>query len=149
MLMVEITVRVEKRSGIKSISILERDHLAAVEMPGQDEVEAPLSRGFPNVRIVCAQDLKIAHWQRFRLRARNGNHPRSMRYASGAFMNPLAPAARDRFADSFHTDAPVVVAADSEDRGDFAKRADQLAKRSEFRRPIHQVAAQQNNVHFG
>jgi hypothetical protein len=128
--MAEITVRVEKRSGIQTISILERHHLTAVKMPGQDQVVALVTRDFPDARIVGAQYLKIAVWQCLGARAGDRNHPRPMRYASGTLMNPLAAAACDRSADSIHADPPVVVAADSEDGGDLAKRADQRAKRA-------------------
>ena len=57
--MAEIAIRVEDRSGKQTVSILKRDHLAAMEMPGQHQVVATLTRSFPDARVVRAQNLKI------------------------------------------------------------------------------------------
>jgi len=126
--MAQITIRVENRSGKQTVSILERNRLTAMQMPGQNQVIALLTRSFPDARVVRAQNLKITLGQRRRVGAGHGNHSRTMRYSSGAGMNPLSPAAHDRVADSIHTDMSVVVAAHGEDRRCLAERADQIAK---------------------
>jgi hypothetical protein len=59
MLMAQIAIRVEDCSRKQTISILKRDYLAAVEMPGQHQVVAKVTRGLPDARVVRAQDLKI------------------------------------------------------------------------------------------
>jgi hypothetical protein len=99
-----------------------------MEMPGQNQVIAMLTRSFPDARVVRAQNLKIGFGQRRRVGAGHGNHSRTMRYSSGASMNPFTPAANYRVADSIHTDISVVVAADSKDWRYLAERADQIAK---------------------
>ena len=64
-------------------------------------------------------------------------------------MNPLAPAAHDRVAHPIHADVSVVVAAHREDRRDLAERADQIAQLAQLRRPIDQVAPQEQGIDFG
>ena len=57
--MAQITIRVKNRSWEQTVSILERNRLTAMQMPGQNQVVALLTRSFPDARVVCAQDLKI------------------------------------------------------------------------------------------
>ena len=64
-------------------------------------------------------------------------------------MNPCAPAAHNRVADSIHADMSVVIAANSEDRRQLTERADQIAKLAQFRRPVYQVATQGQNIYLG
>jgi hypothetical protein len=57
--MAQITIPVENRAGKEAVAILERHHLAAMEMPGQNQVIAMLTCCLPDARVVGAQNLKI------------------------------------------------------------------------------------------
>jgi hypothetical protein len=65
-----------------------------------------------------------------------------MRQLNGDGMNPFPAAVHHRIADSVQIDMFVMVAADCEDRRDFAEIADQVAKLVQHRRPVYQIAAQ-------
>jgi hypothetical protein len=126
--MVEIAVRVEKRAGKQSVSILERHHLAAMKMPGQNQVVATMTGGIPDTWIVGAKDLDVTVWQGRGFGAGHGDYSGTVRHASGSVMNPSPPAAFDRVANSMHADPSVVVPAHSQDRRDLVQRGDQIAK---------------------
>ena len=59
-LMAEVTVRVENRSGEQTVAKFKRDQLTAVEMPGKNQVVATATRRFPDARVVRAEDLNVA-----------------------------------------------------------------------------------------
>jgi hypothetical protein len=128
MLMAEIAKGVENRSGKQPISIFEGNHLTAMEMPGQNQVKATLTGGFPDARIVRTENSNIAIGYRCRVGAGHANDSRTMCYSSGIRMNPFTTAAHYRIANSMQADMAVMVAANSEDRSYHAKRADQIAK---------------------
>ena len=132
LLMAEITIGIEDCSGIKTVSILKRHRLATMQVPRQNEVKRPLSRCFPDARIVRAQNLIIALRHRRRVGARNGNQSRTVRNSSRAVVNPLPSAAYDHVLDEIESDLSVVVAAHGKDWRQIAKRTDQIAKFAQF-----------------
>lgn len=111
--MAQIAVRVENGSRKQAVSILKRDQLAAMEMPGQNQVITTLPRGSPNPRIVRAQDSKVTCGQAKSVRTGNRNHARTMRHSSEPIMNPFTAAAHHRLTDSMYADMAVVVSANS------------------------------------
>lgn len=117
-----------------------------MQMPGQNQVVAALTRRFPDARIVRAENFNIALGQRGRLGAGDGNHARSVRYLSDASMNPTPAAALDRAANSIDANALVMVAPHGEDWRQFAERGDQIAQLAQFRRPIREIAAQAQQI---
>jgi hypothetical protein len=149
LLVAQITIRVENRTGTQTVSILERNHLAAVKVPGQNQVIALPTRPFPDARIVRAENSNITFRQSGRIGAGNGDHSRTMPDSHGPSLNPSTPAGGDRVADLIDPDLSVVVAAHGKHRRDLAKRADQIAKRAKFSPAIDQIASQQQNVDFG
>ncbi len=59
MLMAQVAIRVENRSGKQAVSKLKRNDLTAMEMPGQNQVIAVLTRSFPDARVVRAKNMEI------------------------------------------------------------------------------------------
>jgi hypothetical protein len=57
--MAQIAIRVENCPRKQTISILKRNHLATMQVPGQNQVIAVVTRSFPDVRVMRAQNLKI------------------------------------------------------------------------------------------
>jgi hypothetical protein len=74
-LVAQIAVRVENRPGEQAVAILEGNHLAAVEVAGENQVVAAPPRRLPDVRVVGAQNLNIAPGQGRRVGTGDANRP--------------------------------------------------------------------------
>jgi hypothetical protein len=63
--MTRVAIAVEHRARKQAVSILEADDLAAVQVPGQDQVIPGVANGFPDSRVVSAQhaDMPVG-WRR-------------------------------------------------------------------------------------
>ena len=55
----QITIRIENRSGKQAASVLKRDKLTTVKMPGPHKIIAHVLRSFPDTRVVCTQDSNV------------------------------------------------------------------------------------------
>lgn len=144
--MTQVAVWIEDRPGKQAVAKLEGDHLAAVEMPGQDQIIAAPPRRLPDAWVVGTQNPTIARWQRRRLRTRDGNGSLPMHNVGAAPMNPLPATTKDRIAHPVHAHSSVVVAAHRKDGRGLSKRADQLAQLSKLRRLVHQVAPKEHDI---
>lgn len=52
-------IRIEQRSGEEPPAHLEADGLTAMQVPGKDQIKAPVFRGLPNPGIVSTEDPDI------------------------------------------------------------------------------------------
>jgi hypothetical protein len=112
--------RAASGTRIKTISILKRDYLAAMEMTGQNQVIAEFTSCLPGTRIVCAQNPNITVRHSRRIRARDRDHSTAMPYSNRTAVNPYSAARFHRVANSVHADKPVVVSAHTQDGRDVS-----------------------------
>ena len=126
--------------------MLPDDQLAAMQVPGQDEVIAGMSRCLPDSRVMCAQDANMRVDRRGGFRAGDRDHPVSMQHARHAVMNPSPAAMFNRLTNAVHADPLVVVATNSEYRCDVVELVDQVAQSAQLRASVHQIAPQQHDI---
>ena len=130
--MTQEAIRVEDRPRKQAVSILAGDQLAAMQMPGQDEVVAGMAGRLPDSRVVRAQDADMPIDVRRGFRAGDRDHSPPMRHARDAVMDPLPPAVHDGVTDAVHADLVIVIAANGKHRCDLAELANQLAQRAQL-----------------
>jgi hypothetical protein len=146
MLIAQTTKRIEHGSGEQPASMLQRNHLTPVEMARKNQIIAPVTRASPYARVMRAQYSIIAVGHRCSFGTGDSDFSRTVGHACDAAMNPCSAAAHYRIADSVHTDALVMIAANRVDRRQLAKSGDQVAQAVYFRRMVNEVAAQQHHV---
>ena len=125
-LVTQEAIRIEDGPGIQAVSLLPGDQLAAMQMPGEDEVVAGTAGCLPDSRVVSAQDPDMPIEVRGCVRAGDRNHTCPVRHARDAIVNPLPAALRHRFTHAGDADLPVVVTTNRKDRCGFAELANQL-----------------------
>ena len=117
-----------------------------MQVSGQDEVIAGMSRCLPDSRVMCAQDANMRVDGHGGFRADDRDHPVSMQHARDAVMNPSPPAMFNRLTNAVHADPLVVVATNREHRGDAVEPVDQVAQPAQLGASVHQIAPQQHDI---
>ena len=139
-------IRVEDRPRKQAVSILAGDQLAAVQMPGQDQVVAAMAACLPDSRVMRAEDSNMPICVRGGIGAGDRDQPLPVRHARDAIMDPLAPAMHHGLTDAVNADPAVVIAANGKNRCDVAELADQVTHLAQLGGTIHQVAPQQHHI---
>jgi hypothetical protein len=147
-LMPQITIRVKQGSGKQTVSILKHNHLAAVQMPREDEIVAVLPRRLPNARVVRAQNPNIAIGLWGRIGARDRDRSRAMRNSRDPVVNPLASSADHRVTNPLNADGPVVISPHCQNRGLLAQLTDKAGQLAQLGGAVNQVATQKDRVRF-
>ena len=139
-------VRVEDRSRKQAAPILAGDQLAAVQVPGQDEVVTGMTGGLPDPRVMRAQDADMRIDVRRELGPADRDHSPPVLHARDAIMDPMAPATTHRFTHAVNSDPAVMVAGNGQNGCDLVELANQLTQLDQLGRTVHQVAAQQHHI---
>lgn len=144
--MTQEAIRVEDRPRKQAVSILAGDQLAAMQVPGQNEVVTDMAGCLPDSRVMSAQDSDMPIDVRRGFRAGDRDHSLPMCHARDAVVDPLPAAMHDGFTDTVHADLAVVVATNRKNRRDFVELANQVAQLTQLGGTVHQVAPQQHYI---
>ena len=121
-------MRIKNCTREQAVSILEGDDLTAVQVAGQHQVVAVRADGFPDSRVMSAEDANIPIDWRRGVGARDDDESLVIRYSRRAVVDPLPPAALDSLPYAIHPNPLVVVTTDRQNDGDFAELADQFTQ---------------------
>jgi hypothetical protein len=140
------TVRVEDCSGKQAVSILTGNELAAMQVPGQDEVVAGMAGCLPDSRVMRAQDADMAIMVWRGLRTGNRDYPPPVRHTRGAIVDPVSAATDHCLTNMVEADLAVVIAANGKDRRNLLEAANQARQRRQLGATVYEVTPQQHHV---
>ena len=144
--MAEAGVFVEESRRKQAASKLAGDELTAVEVPGEDELEARVAGSLPDAWVVRAHHADVPIDVFGRLRAGDGDHASRMGHVPDAFVDPLPPSLHDGFADKVHADPVIVVPAHGKHPCELADRRHEPAKDPELGGTVHEVPSQEHRI---
>ncbi len=112
--MTQKVVRIERCAGKQPVSKFEGDHLATMQVTGEDQVETLLFCRSPDSWIVRAEDSDVAFGRDVSVGARHNDRPRIICDIRVTVVNPVSSATLDSCSDVANPHAIVVISTDGE-----------------------------------